>query len=127
MKTMQKFLMMIAVVLMAGFMTSCGSDDDNNSGPLGTYTIGMTVSEQGGLSDVEVSALNSVLKNMEQTFTNATEFKAKNAFEESFNAIDTSKLSTEKDYTLEYFLKNGSGTKIATHYIIVKDGKITLK
>jgi len=127
MKTMQKFLMMIAVVLMAGFMTSCGSDDDNNSGPLGTYTIGMTVSEQGGLSDVEVSALNSVLKNMEQTFTNATEFKAKNAFEESFKAIDTSKLSTEKDYTLEYFLKNGSGTKIATHYIIVKDGKITLK
>ena len=124
---MQKFLMMIAVVLMAGFMTSCGSDDDNNSGPLGTYTIGMTVSEQGGLSDVEVSALNSVLKNMEQTFTNATEFKAKNAFEESFKAIDTSKLSTEKDYTLEYFLKNGSGTKIATHYIIVKDGKITLK
>ena len=119
--------MMIAVVLMAGFMTSCGSDDDNNSGPLGTYTIGMTVSEQGGLSDVEVSALNSVLKNMEQTFTNATEFKAKNAFEESFKAIDTSKLSTEKDYTLEYFLKNGSGTKIATHYIIVKDGKITLK
>ena len=83
--------MMIAVVLMAGFMTSCGSDDDNNSGPLGTYTIGMTVSEQGGLSDVEVSALNSVLKNMEQTFTNATEFKAKNAFEESFKAIDTSK------------------------------------
>lgn len=127
MKTMQKFMMMMAVVLMAGFMTSCGSDDDNNSGSLGTYTIGMTVSEQGGLSDMEVSAMNAALKNMEQTFTNVTEFKVRNAFEESFNAIDTSKLSTEKDYTLEYFLKNSSGTKIATHYIIIKDGKVTLK
>ena len=120
-------MMMMAVVLMAGFMTSCGSDDDNNSGSLGTYTIGMTVSEQGGLSDMEVSAMNAALKNMEQTFTNVTEFKVRNAFEESFNAIDTSKLSTEKDYTLEYFLKNSSGTKIATHYIIIKDGKVTLK
>jgi hypothetical protein len=127
MKTMQKFLMMIAVVLMAGFMTSCGSDDDNNSGPLGTYTIGMTVSEQGGLSDVEVSALNSVLKNMEQTFTNATEFKAKNAFEESFKAINTSQLDTSKDYTLEYYLKNSNGTKIASHYVIIKNGKITIQ
>ena len=127
MKTMQKFFMMMVVVLMTGFMTSCGSDDDNNSGPLGTFTIGMTVSEQGTLSDLEVTAMNSVLKNMEQTFTNVSQFRAKEAFETSFKSIDTSKLGTDKDYTLEYFLKDGNGSKIASHLIIVKDGKVTLK
>ena len=127
MKTMQKFFMMMVVVLMTGFMTSCGSDDDNNTGPLGTFTIGMTVSEQGTLSDLEVTAMNSVLKNMEQTFTNVSQFRAKEAFETSFKSIDTSKLGTDKDYTLEYFLKDGNGSKIASHLIIVKDGKVTLK
>ena len=126
MKTMQKFFMMMVVVLMTGFMTSCGSDDDNNTGPLGTFTIGMTVSEQGTLSDLEVTAMNSVLKNMEQTFTNVSQFRAKEAFETSFKSIDTSKLGTDKDYTLEYFLKDGNGSKIASHLIIVKDGKVTL-
>ena len=57
MKTMQKFFMMLTVVLMAGFMTSCGSDDDNNSGSLGSYTIGFTVSDKGVLSDTEVSMM----------------------------------------------------------------------
>lgn len=127
MKTMQKFFMMMVVVLMTGFMTSCGSDDDNNTGSLGTYTIGLTVSEQGTLSDLEVTAMNSVLKNMEQTFTNVSQFRAKEAFETSFKSIDTSKLGTDKDYTLEYFLKDGNGSKIASHLIIVKDGKVTLK
>ena len=126
MKTMQKFFMMMVVVLMTGFMTSCGSDDDNNTGPLGTFTIGMTVSEQGTLSDLEVTAMNSVLKNMEQTFTNVSQFRAKEAFETSFKSIDTSKLGTDKDYTLEYFLKDGNGSKIASHLIIVKDGKVTV-
>ena len=124
---MQKFFMMMVVVLMTGFMTSCGSDDDNNSDSLGTYTIGLTVSEQGTLSDLEVTTMNSVLKNMEQTFTNVSQFKAKEAFEASFKSIDTSKLGTDKDYTLEYFLKDGNGSKIASHLIIVKDGKVTLK
>jgi hypothetical protein len=123
---MQKFFMMMVVVLMTGFMTSCGSDDDNNSDSLGTYTIGLTVSEQGTLSDLEVTTMNSVLKNMEQTFTNVSQFKAKEAFEASFKSIDTSKLGTDKDYTLEYFLKDGNGSKIASHLIIVKDGKVTL-
>ena len=126
MKTMQKFFMMMVVVLMTGFMTSCGSDDDNNSDSLGTYTIGLTVSEQGTLSDLEVTTMNSVLKNMEQTFTNVSQFKAKEAFEASFKSIDTSKLGTDKDYTLEYFLKDGNGSKIASHFIIVKDGKVTV-
>lgn len=126
MKTMQKFFMMMVVVLMTGFMTSCGSDDDNNTGSLGTYTIGLTVSEQGTLSDLEVTAMNSVLKNMEQTFTNVSQFRAKEAFEASFKGIDTSQLSTEKNYTLEYFLKDSNGTKIASHFIIVKDGKVTV-
>ena len=126
MKTMQKFFMMMVVVLMTGFMTSCGSDDDNNTGPLGTFTIGMTVSEQGTLSDLEVTAMNSVLKNMEQTFTNVSQFRAKEAFETSFKSIDTSKLGTDKDYTLEYFLKDSNGSKIASHFIIVKDGKVTV-
>jgi hypothetical protein len=124
---MQKFFMMMVVVLMTGFMTSCGSDDDNNSDSLGTYTIGLTVSEQGTLSDLEVTTMNSVLKNMEQTFTNVSQFRAKEAFETSFKSIDTSKLGTDKDYTLEYFLKDGNGSKIASHLIIVKDGKVTLK
>ncbi len=127
MKTMQKFFMMMVIVLMTGFMTSCGSDDDNNSDSLGTYTIGLTVSEQGTLSDLEVTTMNSVLKNMEQTFTNVSQFRAKEAFEASFKSIDTSKLGTDKDYTLEYFLKDGNGSKIASHLIIVKDGKVTLK
>ena len=127
MKTMQKFFMMMVVVLMTGFMTSCGSDDDNNSDSLGTYTIGLTVSAKGTLSDLEVTAMNSVLKNMEQTFTNVSQFRAKEAFEASFKSIDTSKLGTDKDYTLEYFLKDGNGSKIASHLIIVKDGKVTLK
>lgn len=126
MKTMQKFFMMMVVVLMTGFMTSCGSDDDNNSDSLGTYTIGLTVSEQGTLSDLEVTTMNSVLKNMEQTFTNVSQFRAKEAFEASFKGIDTSQLSTEKNYTLEYFLKDSNGTKIASHFIIVKDGKVTV-
>ena len=126
MKTMQKYLMMIAVVLMAGFMTSCGSDDDNNTGPLGTFTIGMTVSDKGTLSDLEYNAMNIALKNREQTFTNVSQFRAKEAFETSFNSIDTSQLSTDKDYTLEYFLKDGNGSKIASHFIIVKDGKVTV-
>ena len=126
MKTMQKFFMMMVVVLMTGFMTSCGSDDDNNSDSLGTYTIGLTVYEQGTLSDLEVTTMNSVLKNMEQTFTNVSQFRAKEAFEASFKSIDTSKLGTDKDYTLEYFLKDGNGSKIASHLIIVKDGKVTL-
>ena len=124
---MQKFFMMMVVVLMTGFMTSCGSDDDNNSDSLGTYTIGLTVSDKGTLSDLEVTAMNSVLKNMEQTFTNVSQFRAKEAFEASFKSIDTSKLGTDKDYTLEYFLKDGNGSKIASHLIIVKDGKVTLK
>jgi hypothetical protein len=123
---MQKFFMMMVVVLMTGFMTSCGSDDDNNSDSLGTYTIGLTVSEQGTLSDLEVTTMNSVLKNMEQTFTNVSQFRAKEAFEASFKSIDTSKLGTDKDYTLEYFLKDGNGSKIASHFIIVKDGKVTV-
>ena len=127
MKTMQKFFMMMVVVLMTGFMTSCGSDDDNNSGSLGTFTIGMTVSDQGTLSDLEYNAMNMTLKNMEQTFTNVSQFRAKEAFETSFKGIDTSQLSTEKNYTLEYFLKDGNGSKIASHLIIVKDGKVTLK
>jgi hypothetical protein len=124
---MQKFFMMMVVVLMTGFMTSCGSDDDNNSDSLGTYTIGLTVSDKGTLSDLEVTTMNSVLKNMEQTFTNVSQFRAKEAFEASFKSIDTSKLGTDKDYTLEYFLKDGNGSKIASHLIIVKDGKVTLK
>ena len=124
---MQKFFMMMVVVLMTGFMTSCGSDDDNNSDSLGTYTIGLTVSDKGTLSDLEVTTMNSVLKNMEQTFTNVSQFRAKEAFETSFKSIDTSKLGTDKDYTLEYFLKDGNGSKIASHLIIVKDGKVTLK
>ena len=127
MKTMQKFFMMMVVVLMTGFMTSCGSDDDNNTGPLGTFTIGMTVSDQGTLSDLEYNAMNIALKNREQTFTNVSQFRAKEAFETSFKGIDTSQLSTEKNYTLEYFMKDDNGSKIASHYIIVKDGNITLK
>ena len=123
---MQKFFMMMVVVLMTGFMTSCGSDDDNNSDSLGTYTIGLTVSDKGTLSDLEVTAMNSVLKNMEQTFTNVSQFRAKEAFETSFKSIDTSKLGTDKDYTLEYFLKDSNGSKIASHFIIVKDGKVTV-
>ncbi len=127
MKTMQKFFMMMVVVLMTGFMTSCGSDDDNNNtGSLGTFTIGMTVSDQGTLSDLEYNAMNMTLKNMEQTFTNVSQFRAKEAFEESFKSIDTSQLSTEKNYTLEYFMKDSNGSKIASHFIIVKDGKVTL-
>ena len=124
MKTMQKFFMMMVVVLMAGFVTSCGDDDNND---LGTYTIGLTVSERGGLTEQEVSLMNYALKSMEQSFSNTTESRARAAFEESFKKIDTSKLSTEKDYTLEYFLKNSSGTKIATHNIIIKNGNVTLK
>lgn len=123
---MHKFFMMLTVVLMTGFMTSCGSDDDNNSGSLGTYTIGMTVSDQGTLSDLEYNAMNIALKNREQTFTNVSQFRAKEAFETSFKGIDTSQLSTEKNYTLEYFLKDGNGSKIASHFIIVKDGKVTV-
>ena len=119
--------MMMVVVLMTGFMTSCGSDDDNNSDSLGTYTIGLTVSDKGTLSDLEYNALIITLKNMEQTFTNVSQFRAKEAFETSFKSIDTSKLGTDKDYTLEYFLKDGNGSKIASHLIIVKDGKVTLK
>lgn len=126
MKTMQKFFMMMVVVLMTGFMTSCGSDDDNNTGSLGTYTIGLTVSDKGTLSDLEYNAMNMTLKNMEQTFTNVSQFRAKEAFEASFKGIDTSQLSTEKNYTLEYFLKDSNGTKIASHFIIVKDGKVTV-
>lgn len=126
MKTMQKFFMMMVVVLMTGFMTSCGSDDDNNSDSLGTYTIGLTVSDKGTLSDLEYNAMNMTLKNMEQTFTNVSQFRAKEAFEASFKGIDTSQLSTEKNYTLEYFLKDSNGTKIASHFIIVKDGKVTV-
>ena len=127
MKTMQKFFMMMVVVLMTGFMTSCGSDDDNNNtGSLGTYTIGMTVSDKGTLSDLEYNALIITLKNMEQTFTNVSQFRAKEAFETSFKGIDTSQLGTDKDYTLEYFLKDSNGTKIASHFIIVKDGKVTV-
>ena len=126
MKTMQKFLMMIAVVLMTGFMTSCGSDDDNNTGPLGTFTIGMTVSDKGTLSDLEYNAMNIALKNREQTFTNVSQFRAKEAFEASFKGMDPSQLSTDKNYTLEYFLKDSNGTKIASHFIIVKDGKVTV-
>jgi len=126
MKTMQKFFMMMVVVLMTGFMTSCGSDDDNNTGPLGTYTIGMTVSDKGTLSDLEYNALIITLKNMEQTFTNVSQFRAKEAFETSFKGMDTSKLGTDKDYTLEYFLKDSNGSKIASHFIIVKDGKVTV-
>ena len=127
MKTMQKFFMMMVVVLMTGFMTSCGSDDDNNNtGSLGTFTIGMTVSEQGTLSDLEYNAMNMTLKNMEQTFTNVSQFRAKEAFETSFKGMDTSKLGTDKDYTLEYFLKDSNGSKIASHFIIVKDGKVTV-
>jgi hypothetical protein len=87
----------------------------------------MTVSDQGTLSDLEYNAMNIALKNREQTFTNLSQFRAKEAFEESFKSIDTSQLSTEKNYTLEYFLKDGNGSKIASHYIIVKDGNITLK
>lgn len=127
MKTMHKFFMMLTVVLMAGFMTSCGSDDDNNSGPLGSYTIGFTVSDKGDLSDTEVSMMNDILKNLEQTFDNVSESKAKTVFEESFRGVNTSQLDTSKDYTLEYYLKNSSGTKIASHYIIIKNGKITLQ
>ena len=126
MKTMQKFFIMMVVVLMTGFMTSCGSDDDNNSGSLGTYTIGMTVSDKGTLSDLEYNTLIIALKNMEQTFTNVSQFRAKEAFETSFKGIDTSKLSTESNYTLEYFLKDSNGSKIASHFIIVKDGKVTV-
>lgn len=126
MKTMQKFFMMMVVVLMTGFMTSCGSDDDNNTGPLGTYTIGMTVSDKGTLSDLEYNALIITLKNMEQTFTNVSQFRAKEAFETSFKGMDTSQLSTKSNYTLEYFLKDGNGSKIASHFIIVKDGKVTV-
>ena len=126
MKTMHKFFMMLTVVLMAGFMTSCGSDDDNNTGPLGTYTIGMTVSDQGTLSDLEYNAMNIALKNREQTFTNVSQYRAKEAFEASFKGIDPSQLSTDKNYTLEYFLKDSNGTKIASHFIIVKDGKVTV-
>ena len=112
---------------MAGFMTSCGSDDDNNSGSLGSYTIGFTVSDKGDLSDTEVSMMNDILKNLEQTFDNVSESKAKTVFEESFRGVNTSQLDTSKDYTLEYYLKNSSGTKIASHYIIIKNGKITLQ
>ena len=126
MKTMQKFFMMMVVVLMTGFMTSCGSDDDNNTGSLGTFTIGMTVSDQGTLSDLEYNALIITLKNMEQTFTNVSQFRAKEAFETSFKGMDTSQLATDKNYTLEYFLKDGNGSKIASHFIIVKDGKVTV-
>ena len=75
----------------------------------------------------EMAAGKITLKNMEQTFTNVSQFRAKEAFEESFKSIDTSQLSTEKNYTLEYFLKDSNGTKIASHFIIVKDGKVTLK
>ena len=126
MKTMQKFFMMMVVVLMAGFVTSCGDDDNNDSGALGTYIIGMTVSDQGTLSDLEYNAMNIALKNREQTFTNVSQFRAKEAFEASFKGIDTSQLSTDKNYTLEYFLKDSNGTKIASHFIIVKDGKVTV-
>lgn len=126
MKTMQKFFMMMVVVLMTGFMTSCGSDDDNNSDILGTYTIGMTISDKGTMSDLEYNATIITLKNMEQTFTNVSQFRAKEAFETSFKGIDTSQLSTKDNYTLEYFLKDSNGTKIASHFIIVKDGKVTV-
>lgn len=123
---MQKFFMMMVVVLMAGFVTSCGDDDNNDSGALGTYTIGMTVSDQGTLSDLEYNAMNIALKNREQTFTNVSQYRAKEAFEASFKGIDTSQLSTDENYTLEYFLKDSNGTKIASHFIIVKDGKVTV-
>ena len=108
-------------------MTASSSGANITSGSRGPYPLGLTVTDKVSFSDLEVTAMNSVLKNMEQTFTNVSQFRAKEAFEASFKSIDTSKLGTDKDYTLEYFLKDGNGSKIASHLIIVKDGKVTLK
>ena len=121
---MQKVFMTMLVVLMAGFVTSCG-DDDKNDGFLGNYTITLRVSEQGTLSDETYTALNTLLKTKEVNIPNVLELAAKTAFEESFRAFKPSFLDVTSNYTLEYALKNSSGKTIAVHYINVKDGKIS--
>ena len=118
------FLSMLAIVLMGSLTASWGSDDDTTTA-LGNYTIGMTISDKGTMSDAEYDLLVLALQGMEETLTNVSESTARTAFEASFGGINTMVLDTSKNYTLEYYLKDGNGKKIAVHYIYVKDGKIT--
>ena len=118
------FLSMLAIVLMGSLTASWGSDDDTTTA-LGNYTIGMTISDKGTMSDAEYDLLVLALQGMEETLTNVSESTARTAFEASFGGINAAVLDTSKNYTLEYYLKDSNGKKIAVHYVYVKDGKVT--
>ena len=113
----------MVVVLMAGFVTSCG--DDDSSSLLDTYTFALRVSDKGTMSDVEYNALTTILKTKDVTVPDVPELAAKSAFEQAFKAMNLSELSTVGTYTLEYSLKNSKGKTIAIHYIYVKDGQVS--
>ena len=116
---------MLAVVLMGGLTVSCGSEEETII--LGNFTIGYTISDKGTLPNDEYEYAVVYFSRKEVTIDNVSESRAREAFEVSFKNIDLSKLSTTYDYTVEYFLKNPRGEKIATHYIIIKNGQATTK
>ena len=127
MQTMQKFFLLMLVVIMGSMsIASCGSDDDDILST-GDYTVGMKISDKGTLTDNEYERINKMLPNWSDTLRNVTETAAKAAFEISWTIIPTTAFDLSMDYNLEYYLKDSLSNTIAAHILFIKDGKLSKK
>ena len=113
------------VVLMGSMTTSCGSDEETILAT-GTFTIGFEISERGSLTEEGAVLLNAAFSSLKQTVSGVSELAALTAFEAAYLAVNTSAFpTTTGNYTIEMYLKDANGKKLATHHFVVKDGVIT--
>lgn len=130
MKQFKNFFLVALMVLVAGMVSSCGSDDDDNGGGsgLGTYTLKCHISDYGTLPDAYAKILNDALEqNVNETVPNVSLDTVKKELDQAVEeAIKTGDYKDSPyNYTIEFYILDSNGKKVYSRYIIVKDGTAT--
>lgn len=130
MKQFKNFFLVALMVLVAGMVSSCGSDDDGNGGGsgLGTYTLKCHISDYGTLPDAYAKILNDALEqNVNETVPNVSLDTVKKELDQAVEeAIKTGDYKDSPyNYTIEFYILDSNGKKVYSRYIIVKDGTAT--
>ena len=126
MKQFKNFFLVALMVLVAGMVSSCGSDDDDNGGGsgLGTYTLKCHISDYGTLPDAYAKILNDALEqNVNETVPNVSLDTVKKELDQAVEeAIKTGDYKDSPyNYTIEFYILDSNGKKVYSRYIIVKD------
>ncbi len=130
MKQFKNFFLVALMVLVAGMVSSCGSDDDDNGGGsgVGTYTLKCHISDYGTIPTEFAKIMNDAFEqNVNQQYPNVSLDLVKKALDVAVE--ESIKTGNYKDspynYTIEFYIVDSNGKKVYSRLIIIKDGTAT--